>query len=75
LAAALPAAAADLCTISRPNPDKRTQILVSAAGNPGADRYTACTTTTRTEKMGWLDYYLIVLFLALIGLLVVKFRG
>jgi len=25
--------------------------------------------------MGWLDYYLLVLFLALIGLLVVKFRG
>jgi len=25
--------------------------------------------------MGWLDYYLIVLFLALVGLLVAKFRG
>jgi len=25
--------------------------------------------------MGWLDYYLIILFLALIGLLVVKFRS
>jgi len=33
------------------------------------------TTTTRTENMGWLDYYLIVLFLALVGLLVAKFRG
>jgi hypothetical protein len=27
------------------------------------------------KNMGWLDYYLIILFLALIGLLVVKFRG
>jgi hypothetical protein len=51
------------------------QILVSSAGNPGADRYTAVTITTRTENMGWLDYYLIVLFLALVGLLVTKFRG
>jgi len=25
--------------------------------------------------MGWLDYYLMLLFLALIGLLVAKFRG
>jgi len=25
--------------------------------------------------MVWLDYYLIVLFLALVGLLVAKFRG
>jgi len=25
--------------------------------------------------MGWLDIYLIVLFLALVGLLVAKFRG
>jgi len=51
------------------------QILVSNPGNPGADRYTALTTTTRTENMGWLDYYLMLLFLALIGLLVAKFRG
>jgi energy-coupling factor transporter transmembrane protein EcfT len=51
------------------------QILVSDPGNPRTDRYTAVTTTTRTEKMGWLDYYLLILFLALIGLLVVKFRA
>jgi hypothetical protein len=25
--------------------------------------------------MGWLDYYLMILFLALVGLLVAKFRG
>jgi hypothetical protein len=54
---------------------ERVQILVSSPGNPGADRYTALTTTTRTENMGWLDYYLMLLFLALVGLLVAKFRG
>lgn len=54
---------------------RRVQILVSTTGNPGADRYTAVMTTTRTQKMGWLDYYLMLLFLALVGLLVAKFRG
>jgi hypothetical protein len=51
------------------------QILVSSAGKPGADRYTAATPTTRDRRMSWLDLYLVVLFLALIGLLVVKFRS
>jgi hypothetical protein len=30
---------------------------------------------TRDRLMSWLDIYLVVLFLALVGLLVVKFRG
>jgi len=30
---------------------------------------------TRDRRMSWLDLYLVVLFLALVGLLVAKFRG
>jgi hypothetical protein len=30
---------------------------------------------TRDRRMSWLDIYLVVLFLALVGLLVVEFRG
>jgi energy-coupling factor transporter transmembrane protein EcfT len=33
------------------------------------------TITTRDRRMSWLDIYLVVLFLALVGLLVAKFRG
>jgi hypothetical protein len=33
------------------------------------------TPITRDRRMSWLDIYLVVLFLALVGLLVVKFRG
>lgn len=68
-------ALAALCTISRPGGGTRVQILVSDAGNPEADRYTALTAITRDRRMSWLDLYLVVLFLALIGLLVTKFRG
>jgi hypothetical protein len=65
-----------VCTISRPESDRKVQILVSSPGNPGLDRYTARHDHRPGPKnMGWLDYYLIILFLALIGLLVVKFRG
>jgi hypothetical protein len=41
------------------------------------DRYTAPTLSEPEQgtAMSWLDLYLIVLFLALVGLLVVKFRG
>ncbi len=51
------------------------QNVVSTAGNPGADRYTRGTFITRDRRMSWLDLYLVVLFLALVGLLVAKFRG
>jgi hypothetical protein len=40
----------------------RTGILRPTTHNPG-------------PRMSWLDLYLVVLFLALIGLLVAKFRG
>jgi hypothetical protein len=33
------------------------------------------TTPPTDRRMSWLDLYLVVLFLALVGLLVVKFRG
>jgi len=38
-------------------------------------RYTPPTTHEPDRRMSWLDIYLVVLVLALIGLLVVKFRG
>jgi hypothetical protein len=41
----------------------------------GGSVYSASPPTTRDRRMSWLDIYLVVLFLALVGLLVVKFRG
>ena len=44
-----------------------------------SDAYTArcplLVTLTLDPRMSWLDIYLVVLFLALVGLLVAKFRG
>ena len=37
--------------------------------------YCASPSITRDRRMSWLDLYLVVLFLALVGLLVAKFRG
>jgi hypothetical protein len=40
------------------------------------DGYTSGVTLTVLDpRMSWLDLYLVVLFLALVGLLVTKFRG
>jgi hypothetical protein len=41
----------------------------------GGPVYCGSPPTTRDRRMSWLDIYLVVLFLALVGLLVVKFRG
>jgi hypothetical protein len=46
-----------------------------AAGKPSTDRYTAATIHDLDRRMSWIDLYLVVLFLALVGLLVAKFRG
>jgi hypothetical protein len=40
-----------------------------------ADGYTGRVTIAPDPRMSWLDIYLVVLFLALVGLLVTKFRG
>jgi hypothetical protein len=41
----------------------------------GGSVYCRSPPTTRDRRMSWLDIYLVVLFLALVGLLVAKFRG
>jgi hypothetical protein len=40
-----------------------------------ADGYTRRVILILDPRMSWLDIYLVVLFLALVGLLVTKFRG
>jgi hypothetical protein len=41
----------------------------------GGSVYCRSPPITRDRRMSWLDIYLVVLFLALVGLLVAKFRG